>query len=96
MANVTITGTIDRVFFEGTGLAITEVTTIKGQDFKETYTCWFAEAPAVTLGDTVTVNGKLGKKIEAYTSKTGEARQSFNLVINLSKVESPAFDSLPF
>ena len=96
MANVTITGTIDRVFFEGKGLAITEVTTIKGQDFKETYTCWFAEAPAVSLGDTVTVTGKLGKKIEAYTSKTGEARQSFNLIVNLSQLSRPTLSDLPF
>ena len=96
MANITLTGTVDRVFFDGKGLAITEVTHVKGHDFKETYTCWFAEAPAVSLGDTVTVSGKLGKKIEAYTSKTGEARQSFNLIVNLSQVATPAFDALPF
>lgn len=87
MANVTLTGTVDRIFFEGKGLSVVEKRTNKGVDFTEFYTVWFTTAPAVREGDTVAVSGLLGKKIDTYTDKEGNPKQKFVLVVNNAQLQ---------
>jgi hypothetical protein len=100
MAQVSVTGTVDRIFFDGKGLSVIESRTNKGTTFTEAYTCWFQAAPAVREGDTVAVNGLLGKKIDTYTDKEGNPKQKFVLVVNNAQLAgaTPAapVDDLPF
>jgi hypothetical protein len=97
MAQVTFTGIVDRIFFDGKGLSVIESRTNKGTTFTEAYTCWFQVAPAVKEGDTLTISGLLGKKIDTYTDKEGNEKQKFVLVVNNAQAKlSDTVNDLPF
>lgn len=88
MATVYVSGTVDRIFFDGRGVSVVEVSTIKGEVRKTYWTCWFDEAPVVQLGDTVKVSGLFGDKIEDYTDKQGVDRRKVVRSLNKAKLET--------
>jgi hypothetical protein len=100
MAQVSVTGTVDRIFFDGKGVSVVEKRSSKGVDFVEAYTCWFTTPPVLREGDTVNVSGLLSKKIDSYLDKEGNSKQKFVLVINNTQLAGATpvapVDDLPF
>jgi hypothetical protein len=79
MATLIVKGAIKRIFFNGKGVAIEERYTAKGNETKtRTYTAWFAEAPDLNIGNIVTLSGRHGAVIEAWTNQDGTPKLDFN------------------
>lgn len=54
---------------------------------KEYYTVW-SNMPSLKEGDIVRVKGRLSVKLEEYTARDGQAKQTAAIHINDAKVES--------
>jgi hypothetical protein len=79
MATLTVTGAIKRIFFDGKGVSIEERYTARNNETKtRTYTAWFNTAPSLQLGDIVTLQGRHGAEIEAWTNQDGSPKLDFN------------------
>lgn len=77
----------ERVFWDGKGLAVVESETIKGQEYKTYWSIFFNEPHNIEPGTILSVEGKLGAKIDEYPDKmTGQPRTKINLTVNFPTV----------
>jgi hypothetical protein len=98
MANVTIKGGTVVRLIDGYGFAVAETYKKRdGSEGKSSYTVWSDEKVAV--GDAVAVSGLLSVKLEEYTTREGERKQTAAAAVNNAEVKvlSQALDAdLPF
>jgi hypothetical protein len=76
--------TVQRIFFDGKGIALYESFKVQGQDRKSYYTAWFDQAPGFTEGQVVSVSGLLSVKLREY-EKDGQARQTVDVSLNKAR-----------
>lgn len=76
--------TVQRIFFDGKGIALYESFKAQGQDRKSYYTAWFDQAPGFTEGQVVSVSGLLSVKLREY-EKDGQTRQSIDVSLNKAR-----------
>lgn len=83
------TATVSRII-QGYGFkCYSERKTKTGDTVKEYYTVW-ATTPAVKEGDIVEVTGDLSVKLEEFTGRDGNPKQTAAIHINNAKVTSEA------
>lgn len=81
--------TVSRII-QGYGFkCYSERKTKTGDTVKEYYTVW-ATSPSVKEGDIVEITGDLSVKLEEYTTRDGQAKQSAAIHINNAKVSAEA------
>ena len=96
MAFVTVEATVERVFFDGKGIGLTETYTTKdGETRTNRFTAWFDEAPGLTENVTGVFSGILSTKIDEYTTKDGEQKTVVAVSLNKAKVKVGAGHSMP-
>lgn len=76
--------TVQRIFFDGKGIALYESFKAQGQDRKSYYTAWFDQSPGFTEGQVVSVSGLLSVKLREY-EKDGQTRQSIDVSLNKAR-----------
>lgn len=87
MAEVRIEdGKITRVFHEGRGMEVAESWTVKGETFTRKWACWFDSAHGLNEGQTVTVVGLVGVKVEEWKDKQEQVRHSAKLSVNDARI----------
>ena len=85
MAEVTIKGTVDRVFFDNKGFNVVEKFKTKtGDERSRRFTAWFTSPQTISAGDSVTIKGLLDAKIAEFTGNDGNQKQIVELSINNS------------
>jgi hypothetical protein len=92
MATITIESAQVARIIEGYGFKATETTMVKGEERKTWFTVW--TKAQVREGDTVSISGDLGVKIEEFTGRDGAAKKAAAIHINNALIESGA--SAPF
>lgn len=81
--------TVQRVFFDGKGVALFESFESRGEQRKSYYTAWFDSAPNVKEGDVLpTVSGLLQVKEREY-EKDGVTKRSIDVSLNSARIGSP-------
>lgn len=96
MAGIIADGIVDRVFYDGKGIAFHEE--FKKQDGstgKAYFTAWFDEAPGLEPGATGTFKGQLSVKLREYTTDSGEVKHTADASINNTRFEAAGGDE-PF
>lgn len=85
---------VTRVNSKGFGVQVKEAD--RG-DFKGArYTVWFKEFHGLTVGDTVSLSGFLGAKVNEWTNDAGEVKHSVELSVNSPKLDGfPAKEEAP-
>lgn len=86
MATVYVSGTVDRIFFDGRGVSVLEIVKVKNEPKKVFWTCWFDEAPRIEVGQPVKVTGLFSDKIEEF-EKDGETRRKVVRSLNKANIE---------
>ncbi len=86
MAVVSVEGVVSRVFFDGRGAEVTEVSESKGKEFKTRWTCWFQDEHGLAVGDVVEVSGLHGDKVSDWTDKQGATRHSVERSVNRARI----------
>lgn len=76
--------TVQRIFFDGKGIALYESFKAQGQDRKSYYTAWFDQAPGFTEGQVVSISGLLSVKLREY-EKDGQTRQTVDVSLNKAR-----------
>ncbi len=85
MATINIeNGKVSRII-EGYGFEVTEIRTVKGEEYKSYYTVWNRDVK-VSLGDIVTVEGDYSAKVDSYTDKTNTPRTKVSVSANNAAV----------
>ena len=85
MATINIeNGKVSRII-EGYGFEVTEIRTVKGEEYKSYYTVWNKDVK-VEIGDIVTVEGDYSAKIDTYTDKTNTPRTKVSVSVNNAEV----------
>ena len=79
--------TVQRVFFDGKGVALYESFESRGEQRKSYYTAWFAAAPDVKEGDVLNVSGLLQVKEREY-EKDGQTKRSIDVSLNSARIET--------
>ena len=79
--------TVQRIFFDGKGVALYESFESRGEQRKSYYTAWFDKAPVIKEGDTLNVSGLLQVKEREY-EKEGETRRSIDVSLNSARIET--------
>lgn len=88
MAFVTVTATVERVFFDGKGLALVEEYKTKDGEVKTNrFTAWFDEAPGLAVNSQGTFSGILSTKIEEFEGRDGETKRVVGVSLNKAKVK---------
>lgn len=84
--------TVQRVFFDGKGVALYESFESRGEQRKSYYTAWFDTAPNVKEGDTLNVSGLLQVKEREY-EKDGVKKRSIDVALNSARIETGKQDT---
>ena len=85
MATINIeNGKVSRII-EGYGFEVTEIRTVKGEEYKSYYTVWNRDVK-VEVGDIVTVEGDYSAKVDSYTDKTNTPRTKISVSVNNADV----------
>ena len=85
MATINIeNGKVSRII-EGYGFEVTEIRTVKGEEYKSYYTVWNRDVK-VEVGDIVTVEGDYSAKVDSYTDKTNTPRTKVSVSVNNAEV----------
>jgi hypothetical protein len=85
MATINIeNGKVSRII-EGYGFEVTEIRTVKGEEYKSYYTVCNRDVK-VSLGDIVTVEGDYSAKVDSYTDKTNTPRTKVSVSVNNAEV----------
>lgn len=85
MATINIeNGKVSRII-EGYGFEVTEIRTVKGEEYKSYYTVWNRDVK-VQVGDIVTVEGDYSAKVDSYTDKTNTPRTKVSVSVNNAEV----------
>lgn len=80
--------TVQRVFFNGKGVALYESYESRGERRKSYYTAWFETAPNVSEGDVLAnVSGLLQVKEREY-EKDGQTRRTIDVSLNSAHIGS--------
>lgn len=96
MAYIIADGIVDRVFYDGKGIAFhEEFSKQDGTTGKSYYTAWFETAPGLEAGSRGTFKGQLSVKLREYTTDDGETKHSADASINNAKLEVSG-DDTPF
>jgi len=83
MAEVSIKGTVDRVFFDNKGFNVVEKFKTKtGEERSRRFTAWFTSPQTISAGDFVSIKGLLDSKIAEFTGKDGLQKQIVELSVN--------------
>ena len=82
MAEVTIKGAVDRVFYDNKGFNVVEKFKTKTGEGSQRYTIWFTAPQTVAVGDVISVTGLLGNKIAEFTGNDGNQKQIVELSVN--------------
>ena len=78
--------TVQRVFFDGKGVALYESFESRGEQRKSYYTAWFDTAPNVKEGDVLaSVSGLLQVKEREY-EKDGVTKRSIDVALNSARI----------
>ena len=88
MAEVRIEdGKITRVFHEGRGAEVTESWLSRtGEPVSQRWAAWFEAPHGLSEGDTVTVVGRVGVKVEEWKDKQEQVRHSAKLSLNDARI----------
>jgi hypothetical protein len=85
MATITVeNGKVSRLI-PGYGFEVTEIRTVKGEEYKSYYTVWNKDVK-VEIGDIVTVEGDYSAKVDSYTDKTNTPRTKVSVSVNNAEV----------
>lgn len=85
MATINIeNGKVSRLI-PGYGFEVTEIRTVKGEEYKSYYTVWNKDVK-VEIGDIVTVEGDYSAKVDSYTDKTNTPRTKVSVSVNNAEV----------
>jgi hypothetical protein len=85
MATINIeNGKVSRII-EGYGFEVTEIRTVKGEEYKSYFTVWNRDVK-VEVGDIVTVEGDYSAKVDSYTDKTNTPRTKVSVSVNNAEV----------
>jgi hypothetical protein len=74
MPQITVSGTVHMIAWEGKRVSIWENIHTNGKDFSRLWTCWFPAATQLQEQDFAEITGELSTKIGSYTSKAGELK----------------------
>ena len=87
MANITVNGTVTRLFFGDKGVEITEYYKSRtGETKGRKYTAWFNDPVDFREGATGSFSGNLSTKVDSYVSKVdGETKYVAVVQINDAK-----------
>lgn len=80
MAKVTFENARVERIIPGYGFKASETTSVKGEERKTWITVWSKEP--VAEGDVITITGELGVKLEEFTGKDGNKRQTAAIHVN--------------
>lgn len=92
MATVNIENAVVERIIVGYGFKASETTRVKGEERKTWYTVWTKEA--VKEGDVLTIEGELSVKLESFTGRDNQPKQTAaihvnNALIMTSEVDAP-------
>lgn len=87
MSFISVEATVERVFFDGKGIALVEEYTSNGEIRQNRFTAWFDEAPGLQVGQTGAFTGIHSVKIEEWTTDEGETKRKAAVSINKAKVK---------
>lgn len=87
MAFVTVSGRVNRVFFNGRGAEVIESFQVKGQTVQKRWTAWFEEAPNLSEGTDVELTGLHSDELNSW-EKDGETKYSVKRSLNKARVKS--------
>lgn len=80
MATINIEGaTVERII-AGYGFKASETSIVKGEEKKTWFTVWTKEA--VKEGEVLTIEGELSVKLESFTGRDNQPRQSAAIHVN--------------
>ena len=74
MPQITVSGTVHMIAWEGKRVSIWENIHANGKDFSRLWTCWFPAATELQEQDFAEISGELSTKIGSYTTKAGEPK----------------------
>ena len=76
MPQITISGDVNLLGWEGKRISVWEKYDANGKEFSRLWTCWFqvSQADQIQEQDWVTISGELSTKIGQYTNKAGEEK----------------------
>ena len=74
MPQITVSGTVHMIAWEGKRVSVWENIHANGKDFSRLWTCWFPAATELQEQDFAEISGELSTKIGSYTTKAGEPK----------------------
>jgi hypothetical protein len=74
MPQITVSGTVHMIAWEGKRVSIWENIHANGKDFSRLWTCWFPAPTELQEQDFAEISGELSTKIGSYTTKAGEPK----------------------
>jgi hypothetical protein len=93
MATVTIEAARVERIIQGYGFKASETTEFKGEERKTWFTVWTKEP--VTEGQILRIEGDLSVKLESFTGRDNQPKQTAGIHIN-NALTMPADDEMPF
>jgi hypothetical protein len=95
MATVTIENARVERIIVGYGFKASETTKVKGEERKTWYTVWTKES--AKEGDILTIEGELSVKLETFTGRDNQPKQTAAIHINNALIMSnDVVEDLPF
>ena len=78
MPQITISGDVNLIGWEGKRISIWEKYNANGKEFSRLWTCWFSSSVAdqIQEQDWVTISGELSTKIGTYTPKGSDEEKT--------------------
>ncbi len=96
MAFITVEATVERVFFDGKGVALVEEYQTKdGETRSNRFTAWFTEAPGLEIGAVGVFSGTVSVKVEEFEGNDGQTKRKAAVSLNNAKVKSGVGQSMP-
>ena len=93
MATVTIENARVERIIAGYGFKASETTLIKGEERKTWFTVWTKESAAE--GDVLTIEGELSVKLESFTGRDNQPKQTAAIHVNNALIMTAEVDA-PF
>jgi len=88
MAFVTVSGRVNRVFYNGRGAEVTESFQVRGETKQKRWTAWFDEEHGLFEGQDVELSGLHSDEVDEWTDKQDQVRHSVKRSLNKAKVKS--------
>lgn len=90
MAITTVSGTVSRIFYNGTGAEVTESFQVKDKTIQKRWTAWFETEHGLYEGQEVEVSGLHSDDVDEWTDREQNVRHSVKRSLNKAKVKSAA------